>query len=242
MTKIEFRTESYEGPLDLLLALIQKAEVNIYDIPIASITHQFLEYIDQANKLGLSDLSDFYLMAAELIWIKSQMLLPVDLEYDGEYEDPRQELVEKLLEHQKFLKYSKALEDSMNSDILNISRNDSNYRIPFSDEELWNNITINDLMKAYTDAIKSYEKVTHKIFNIFEKVTVKEKVILMSEIFERKDSFYFSELLEYGNTTLHIICSFLAVLDTVKNGFIYIERTELFEDFLIIKKQVGQNE
>ena len=99
---VEFKTAKFEGPLDLLLALIQKAEVNIYDIPISEITDQFLDYLHHAKEIGLGDLSEFYKMAAELIWIKSQMMLPVEVEFGEEYVDPREELVERLLEYSKF--------------------------------------------------------------------------------------------------------------------------------------------
>ena len=101
-----FRTQEFEGPLDLLLYQIQKSEINIYNIPIAEITQQFLDYIDQHKDSGLRNLADFYKMAADLLYIKSRMLLPHDVEFDEEYEDPRKELVERLLEYQKFKRYT----------------------------------------------------------------------------------------------------------------------------------------
>ena len=101
MEQYSIRLECFEGPMDLLMHLIEKNKINIYDIPIAQITEQYLEYLDYAVQTDLGDLSEFYSWAAKLIYIKSRMLLPVEVAYDDEdEEDPRQELVEKLIEYQ----------------------------------------------------------------------------------------------------------------------------------------------
>ena len=97
-------TIKFDGPLDLLLYLIQQSEVNIYDIPIAQITDQFLAYLSAHQDMDLGVLSSFYKMASQLLAIKSRMLLPEDVEFDEEYEDPRKELVDQLIEYQKFKK------------------------------------------------------------------------------------------------------------------------------------------
>ena len=101
---LNFHLEQYEGPLDLLLDLIRKQQVNIYDIPIARITAQYLEYMQKAVELDIELSSDFVYMAATLIHIKSKLLLPRDPELDkiAPEEDPRQELVERLIEHERF--------------------------------------------------------------------------------------------------------------------------------------------
>jgi segregation and condensation protein A len=95
-----FKINNFEGPLDLLLFLIKKNEVNIYDIPIGNITEQYLEYLDYAVSSDLASLTEFYSMAATLLYIKSRMLLPVEIAVDDEeIDDPRQELVDKLIEY-----------------------------------------------------------------------------------------------------------------------------------------------
>ena len=101
----------FEGPLDLLLALIRDNKINIYDIPIAEITEQFLEYLDYAATIDLGDLSEFYKMAAQLLRIKSNMMLPVEVAEDLDFDDPREELVEKLIEYQTFKKLSALMEE-----------------------------------------------------------------------------------------------------------------------------------
>ena len=111
--KNDFSLPQFEGPLALLLHLINKNEVNIYDIPISEITEQFLEYLDYVISPDLDNLVDFYAMAADLIYIKSRMLLPIsedDMEQE-EIEDPRAELVEKLIEYQKYKKLTSLMEE-----------------------------------------------------------------------------------------------------------------------------------
>ena len=110
--KTNYSAGNFEGPLDLLLFLIKKQEINIYDIPIGEITEQFLEYLDYAVTTDLGNLTDFYAMAADLLYIKSKMLLPMENVLDDEdLEDPRQNLVEKLIEYQKFKKLSALMEE-----------------------------------------------------------------------------------------------------------------------------------
>src|SRR6056297_940273 len=91
--KQKLKLSEFEGPLDLLLFLIKKNEINIYDIPIAEITEQYISYLEYATKVDLEQITDFYVMASSLLYIKSQMLLPVEVEFDDDLEDPRQELV-----------------------------------------------------------------------------------------------------------------------------------------------------
>ena len=238
---VAFKTEKFEGPLDLLLALIQKAEVNIYDIPISEITDQFLEYLHHAKKIGLGDLSEFYKMAAELIWIKSQMMLPIkDIEFGDEYQDPREELVERLLEYSKFKKYSELLMGNEGSDNFKIERKVSEFQLPFSDEELWEDVTTKDLMETFMQMMKSYDFIDEKVFNVYENVSEKEKLALMSELFEKNDQIMFSDLF-VKRTPEHIICAFLAVLEAVKDKIILVEQDELFKDMTLTKRPVDWN-
>ena len=123
--------KDFEGPLDLLLYLIQENDANIYDLPIALITDQFLEYIKE-NETELSDLADFYRTAAELLYIKTKLLLPTTTELDEVYEDPRQELVDRLLDYQKFKKYTDLLSGADNQDRIYISRPDNCFGVIFS--------------------------------------------------------------------------------------------------------------
>ncbi|MEE8440080.1 MAG: segregation/condensation protein A, partial [Spirochaetia bacterium] len=101
--------EQFDGPLDLLLFLIRRSEINIYDIPVHQITEQYIEYLEYATRVDLENITEFYAMATTLLLLKSRMLLPVELGDDDEFEDPRQELVEKLIEYQKFKRLSELM-------------------------------------------------------------------------------------------------------------------------------------
>lgn len=109
--ELEVKLQVFEGPLDLLLHLIDKSKVNIYDIPIAEITDQYMEYVRSMDKQDLNIVSEFLVMAATLLDIKSRMLLPKEVNEEGEEEDPRQELVEKLLEYKMYKYMSYELRD-----------------------------------------------------------------------------------------------------------------------------------
>ena len=134
---LSLRLEKYEGPLDLLLKLIEKNKINIYDIPIGDITEQYLEYLDYAVSLNLDSLTEFYELAAHLIYIKSKMLLPVEVDLEDEdIEDPRIELVNKLIEYQKFKKLSVLMEEKESEAEWFFERKKIQHALPFAEENL----------------------------------------------------------------------------------------------------------
>lgn len=229
-----FVTPAFEGPLDLLLFLIQKSKINIYDIPISTITEQFLDYIHNCESIDLNNLSDFYKMAADLLYIKSRMLLPVDVEFDEEYEDPRQDLVERLLEYQKFRKYSDLLASGVGDGDLYIERKKSSFMIPFEDQELFEDVTVKNLLDTFSKIISKISPT--KIFNVYEEVTVNEKLALMSELFETKDKITIEDIIIHPDKALHIICAFMAILEACKFKMISIEQDEPFGNIYITKK------
>lgn len=230
--KWQFKGEKFEGPLDLLLYLIQENKVDIYDIPIAEITEQFLEYIN-ANKAEIDEVSDFYLLAADLLLIKSKMLLPVEVEFDEEYEDPRQELVERLIEYQKFKKYTDLLSGNT-TDRFYIPRKDNPFMVPFDDQELFKDVTLNDLFITFRQLL---EKVSpSKVFNIYEEVSVNEKITLINELLETRERITISDIIIDFNNPLHIICSFMAILEATKHKMILIRQDVPNGEIYIFKR------
>jgi len=215
-----FKTPSFEGPLELLLYLIQKSQINIYDIPISLITEQFLDFIKNNENIKLDQLSDFYKMAADLLYIKSRMLLPVDLEFDEDYEDPRQDLVDQLIEYQKYRKYTELLTRTANSDDLFIERKKSSFIIPFDDQQLFENIDLEKLLNTFSSIMAKISPA--KVFNVYEEVSVNEKIAFLTEIFESKNEITIEELILHLDQPLHIICSFMAILDACKFRMIEI--------------------
>ena len=193
--------KDFDGPLDLLLFLISKNDANIYDIPISLITEQFLGYIEE-NKTEIDDLADFYRMAAELLYIKTKLLLPHETELDEEYEDPRQDLVDRLIDYQKYRKYTDLLTGVDKGGRIYISRPENLFAIPFEDKELFQGVTLSDLFRTFSDILKKTPP--SKIFNIYQSVSVKEKRALMAILEAAKDhTIIFRQEKEYG--TIYIM-------------------------------------
>lgn len=203
--------KDFDGPLDLLLFLIKKNELNIYDLPISLITQEYLEYLE-THKKELENLSDFYLQAAELIYIKTRMLLPVDEELDEDFEDPRSELVDRLIDYQKYKKYAELLSGGDKSGRLYISRPDNLFSIPYEDKELFKGVTLEDLKNTFLLLLSKTPP--SKIFNIYKEVTIEQKVALMLELLDEREEITLEDLVVDRSNPLHIICSFMAILES----------------------------
>lgn len=228
-SKMKFKLGTFEGPLDLLLFLIKKAEVNIYDIPIARITEQYLEYLDYATKIDLENITEFYTMATTLLYIKSRMLLPIETNLDEEIEDPRQELIERLIEYQKFKKLTNIITEK-ETDWL-IERKKCQKILPFPENDFWEQAQIWDLLKLFSDMVSSLT--TEKIIDLYEEVTVNEKITLIRELIETHGEFFFTDLLKKEKSVSEIICAFLAILELAKLKQILVYQNRLFGDIRI---------
>lgn len=238
--KHAYKAGEFEGPLDLLWALIRESKVNIYDIPIAQITEQYLEYLDYAVQTDLGDLSEFYSWAAKLIYIKSRMLLPVEVAYDDEdEEDPRAELVEKLIEYQKFKKLSSLMEEQEDDSEWNFERKKIQRVLPFDEsEDMWEEVDTWELLQQMQDIFKSIMKQysNEKILNMYEEISVNEKITLMNELFEKKNECMFTDLITREGNEMDIVCAFMAILEAVKFKMITIFQNKLFGDIKICKR------
>jgi segregation and condensation protein A len=240
-TARSFRLKEFEGPLDLLLFLIKKNEVNIYDIPVAQITEQYMEYLTFATELDLEDLTEFHALAATLLYIKSRMLLPVEVNIDDDIEDPRQELVDKLIEYQKFKKLSVLMEEKEKEAEWAIERKKLQRALPFVEEELWEKVDIWDLLKTFSSLMTNLSG--ERIIDLYEEVSVNEKLTFMNELLEKNGECQFTELVTQKGSVLDIVCAFLAVLEAVKFRMITIYQNRMFGDILIRpfekEKQIG---
>ncbi|MCL2792643.1 MAG: segregation/condensation protein A [Spirochaetaceae bacterium] len=232
----KFKLGEFEGPLDLLLFLIKKSEINIYDIPIAEIVEQYLQYLEYATKKNLDNLSEFYTMAATLLYIKSKMLLPIEIDIDEEFEDPRKELVEKLIEYQKFKKLSEIMSDKEKESEFIIERTSNQRNLPFvNDDELWEEIDIWDLLQTFSSIISSLSN--EQILDIYEEVTLNEKITFMNELLDKKQEILFTELIRNNSSIMEFVCAFMAILDSVKNKLITVYQNRMFGDIRIKKYQ-----
>ena len=243
-TKEASKTRSYqagefEGPLDLLWTLIRESKVNIYDIPISEITEQYLDYLDNLKETDLQDLSEFYSWAAKLVLIKSRMLLPVEIEYDDEeMEDPRQELVDRLIEYQKFKKLSELMEEKEDESEWSFERKKIQRVLPFENEEaLWERVDTWDLLQQMQKIFKNMasQYSNEKILNMYEEISVNEKIALMNELIEDKGECMFTDLITRRENEMDVICAFMAILEAVKFKMACIYQGKLFGDIKICK-------
>ncbi len=235
VVKNDFSLPQFEGPLELLLHLINKNEVNIYDIPISEITEQFLEYLDYVISPDLDNLVDFYAMATDLIYIKSRMLLPInedDVESE-EIEDPRAELVEKLIEYQKYKKLTALMEEKEEETEWFFERKKMQVSLPFEDNGLWERVNTWDLLKTFSNLISSYNK--ERILSFYEEVSVNEKITLMNEFLEKKGECMFTDLIIRKGNLLDVVCAFMALLEAVKFKIASIWQNRMFGDIKIKK-------
>jgi segregation and condensation protein A len=224
-----YRLEDFEGPLDLLLFLIKKNEVSVYDIPIASITEQYLSYLDNGEGVDLDDLTEFYAMAATLLYIKSRMLLPLDPELDDELEDPRRELIEKLIEYQKFKRLSELMERKELEVEWSVERKKMQRPLPFAqEEEMWAEIDVWDLLRAISGFVTR-----ERVMDLYEEVSINEKTALIYEFLEGRGSFTFVDLVVRPHSTMDIVCAFLAILEAVKYHIVSVFQHKLFGDIEI---------
>lgn len=233
-----FALGEFEGPLDLLLFLIRKNEVNIYDIPIAEITEQYLAHLRYAKRVDLDNITEFYVMAATLLYIKSKMLLPVELDLDEELEDPRRFLVEQLVEYQRYKKLSELIAQARDDAEYTLERRSDQIVLPFQEVDLWQDVAVWDLFKVFSRLLSSISD--ERVFDLYEQVTINEKITLINEMLEERTEFTFAELIARGRrTVLEIVCSLLAVLELAKSRTVVVQQNRMFGDIRIIKREDG---
>jgi len=229
--KHSFTLHDFEGPLELLLQLIRKNEINIYNIPIASITEQYIDYLRNAQMLDLDDATEFHAMAAILLLIKSRTLLPVEMDEDGDLIDPRMELVDQLIEYQKFKKLTELMEDKEKETEWVIERRKLQHNLPFIDADLWEKVDVWSLMKAFAALMRNIPG--ERIFDMYEEVTINEKTALLYELLENRGECRFIDLVVNTRSIMDIVCSIMAILEAVKVKMIIILQHRMFGDILI---------
>ncbi|VDB00320.1 Segregation and condensation protein A [Olavius algarvensis spirochete endosymbiont] len=228
-----YQLDRFEGPLDLLLFLIRKNELSIYDIPVAEITEQYLAYLKHSSKPNLDEISDFYLMAATLLNIKSKMLLPIDIDLEDDLDDPREELVRSLIEYEKFrrLTYLLSSREVQFGRIIRSKRIQVASFFPV-EEESWEEMDILDLLKTFSQLTKSLG--SEAAISIWEEVSINEKITLISEFLEMKNEFDFYDICNNTSSLMEVISAFLAVLELTKIGMINVLQNGPFENVRII--------
>lgn len=239
---LNVQLEVYEGPLDLLLDLIRKQQIDIYDIPIAKITSQYLEYMQKAMELSIELSSEFVYMAATLIQIKSKMLLPRDpeLEKISPEEDPRKELVDRLLEHERFKNAAEMLHQKRLIEEAIWSNPQIKEFVSEEDEQGELAVTLYDLVRTLqTIMSRAKQRPTYEIGK--EDVTVPDMIrylrTVLKEEISAKSSIRAAELFERQRSRRGMICLFLAILEMVRMQAVQLVQQEAFGDISLKRHQ-----
>jgi segregation and condensation protein A len=228
------KLEIFEGPLDLLLYLIKKDEIDIYDIPISHITEQYLAYLELMQELDIAVAGDFLVMASTLIYIKSKMLLPPEPKVGGEddlSEDPRAELVERLLEYQKFKSASQMLYSR--GEIESACYTRGSLETDSRNPEV--SATVFDMLRVFREVLKRAEaQIEMEIAR--DEMTIAEKLAQIHALLEERERINVRELFEMSRSKRELIITFLALLELVKEWKIYLIQSELFGDIFAGKR------
>lgn len=245
--ELTVKLETFEGPLDLLLHLLEKNKVSIYDIPIVEITNQYMEYIHEMERLDLDIMSEFMVMAAMLIDIKAKMLLPKKPAGEEEEEDPRAELVQQLLEYKLYKSISYELKDrQLDADRVmykepTIPKEVAQYVPPLDMDELLAGLTLTKLNAVFEAVMKRQEDKIDPVRSKFgriekEEVSLEEKISVLERYAKEHKNFSFRGLLEKKSSRVQVIVTFLAVLELMKTGKIEISQEHPFEDISITSR------
>lgn len=241
---ISVKLDAFEGPLDLLLHLIEKNKVNIYDIPIVEITAQYMEYIRKMQQSDLNVVSEFLVMAAWLLEIKSKMLLPKEVNEEGEEEDPREELVRQLLEYKMYKFMAQELKERQTNAQLSfykeptVPQEVSCYEPPVNLDELLSDVSLPKLYEVFKLVMKRQKDKVDPIRSKFgqiqkEEVSLSDKMDYVKNYAASNRKFNFRSLFEESKTKMQVIVTFLAVLELMKVGNIRISQEEIFDDIMI---------
>lgn len=222
--------EVFEGPLDLLLHLIRKQEVDVYDIPIAKITDQYLRYVQVMKDLNVTVAGEFIAMAATLIHIKSQLLLPSDPAAVEEETDPREQLVQRLLEYEKFKRAANMLHELETVELSVWSRGENEFE---EEEQEAVSATVYDMIHAFHEVVERYkEQIVVEVDH--DPVTVEEKIIEIRNLLKVQSEILFSFFFQHKISKLHLAVTLVALLELAKSKEIQLSQKGVFKDIRIL--------
>ena len=242
MDTMLYKLDTFEGPLDLLLHLISKNKVSIYDIPIVEITSQYLEAIEGIEESQLENTSEFLVMAAQLLYIKSKMLLPKNEE--DEEEDPRDDLAQRLAEYQRYKEASQELRKSEFSSRYMFFKEEEKINFPLPEYNRQH--TVNELMDAFNSIMQRklrFAKPEKRAFSGIvgrEKVSVEDMADKLNALFKKTKRLEFKRAFSGRKSKPELVATFLAILEMIRSSRIMAEYDEKSKDFILIqcKKEV----
>jgi len=234
----KIKLEIFEGPLDLLLYLVKKDHLNIYDIPIAKVTDQYLAYLELMKLLDLNIAGEFLVMAATLMQIKSKLLLPAQVEENQEEEeDPRAELVRRLLEYEKFKEVAESLRQRElgQQEVFKRPKPIDQAELP-AERVIYFEASIFDLISAFSKALEEVPKeVFYEVFK--DEFTIEEKVHQILHLLLERQNVALSELFMAAKNKIEVIVTFLSILELIRMKEIVAIQKGLFEDIEITRNK-----
>ncbi len=239
----KIKLDIFEGPLDLLLFLIKKDDIDIYDIPITEVTEQYMEYIEMMKLLDLDIVGDFLVMAATLIQIKSKMLLPADpSEEEAEELDPRDELVKRLLEYKQFKEIAEDLKEKESSrqDLFARAVDEEKAKELIDDaKEVYYEVSLFDLISAFTQALRrTPEEVIYELTQ--EEFTVEKKVHDILHLLVSQDRVILGDLFTRAKSKLEMIVTFMAVLELIRLKEVLVAQRKTFDDIEVLRNKARE--
>lgn len=250
---VTLKLENFEGPISLLYHLIEKNKIDIYDIPIAEITRQYMAVLDDAKRRDMEIMSEFLVMAASLLEIKSRLLLPKPKkENEEEEEDPREELIRKLIEYKRFKDAAKELKNREKKAAYTIYKKPDSSLAMFKEEEkaeideILRGITFEDLLKAYEDVVKRKELKTDKVRSGFKAVepdsfTIEEKIDYIHDMLEISQKVRFWDIFKEDTSKAEIVVTFMALLELIKTRKAEIKQEKIFGEITISRSNGCDN-
>ncbi|KKC46219.1 segregation and condensation protein A [Paenibacillus sp. D9] len=240
---VHYKLESFEGPLDLLLHLLDKEEIEIYDIPVSRITDQYMDYLHAMQEMELDVTSEFLVMAATLLAMKSGQLLPrppVMEEYEEHWDedeglDPRDELVLKLVEYRRFKQLAEQLRDREMARSLVYSKEpeDLTPYLKEDDTHPLEGLDLTDLMAAFRKALRKAVRRSAVATVHRDEISVKDRIRDISELLREHETVRFSRLIGGGLERHEIVVTFLAILELMKMKQVRVFQNSLFDDIVI---------
>ncbi|MCG8484632.1 MAG: segregation/condensation protein A [Clostridia bacterium] len=240
------KLEVFEGPFDLLVYLIEKSQMDIYDIPISKITKQYIDYIEMMQNLNLEVVSEFLVLAATLIEIKSKMLLPANKKLnmaEEEQEDPRSELIQKILEYKKFKNVANMLQENEEKSSKIFRKVQEDFSL-YSQEEYieYIDVDIDQFVNAFNTFLKKRKKIydiqkkyTEKIQG--ERISLEDKITQIKESFENASKLDFSNLIQDFYDKYEVIVTFSAMLELIRQKYIKVQQSVNFGTIILTKNK-----
>ena len=235
------KIEVFEGPLDLLLFFIKRDEINIYDIPIAYITREYLEYLDVMKSMNLHLAGEFIYMASLLMRIKVQMLLPREQAEDSEIiEDPRTELIQMLLEYQKYKEASVIFHDLEERQKKYFPVRSSSDNISWDPDLFLADVHLVDLGIAFKNLLDSMPKPRYYEIKTY-KININQQAQILRTMFTGRKRIKFSTVAAILKNRFEVVVTFLAILEMVKSEEIRVSQTSIFGEIYLSKLQLKES-